>query len=208
MFYRINGSIGVLKDERLFCEKIAEHMTHEKGVEVIPLGETKEQLFDNILDKTFQAEALIQAIRDMAHLHEQGTLVDYSCNPYIYLCDMVKDISEEIKDLASATDPEYSDQELKPLSEYGKGKAGQEESLIAEMMDTAGKKHKIEGVVEPLIRLHERLQRKNNLNPPERRELSKDLKRSIDEILLGIGVAPIALKACYKQYLYHIEHEK
>jgi hypothetical protein len=66
----------------------------------------------------------------------------------------------------------------------------------------------LEGTVEPLVRINERLLSKNDLKASERKQLSKDLRRTIDDILLGLGVARIALKACYKTYVYGIEHQR
>ena len=122
MFYRINDSIGVLKDEKAFYGKIAEHMKYEKKVEVTPLAETREALFEKIVEKTFDIEALVSAIRDMANLHQQRTPMDYSCNPYLWLCGMMENASREIKTLANATDPEFADEELRPLCESEKEK--------------------------------------------------------------------------------------
>lgn len=113
MFYRINK----FKDVESFTAAIAEHMKYEKKVDVEPLADTRKELFEKIVDKTFELEGLISAIRDMGNLHMEGTVPDYDHNSYLELCGLINNLSNEISILADATDQDITEDYIRPLEE-------------------------------------------------------------------------------------------
>lgn len=114
LIYRINDSIGVLKDRKAFLGRIAEQMKFENGIQVVHLADNRQALFDKIINETFEMDALTEAIRTMATLHlQEGTLKEYTSDAYFRLCGMVEDRAKSLKTLASAT--ECAEDELSPL---------------------------------------------------------------------------------------------
>ena len=115
MYYKVNEIIGELGDTESFNGLIAECLEREGKVEVIPLAGTRKDLFDEIINKSYEIAGLVSAIRNMATLHQEGTLVDYNYNDYITLASLVKEHCDKIIFLAGATDPEEEGDYLKPL---------------------------------------------------------------------------------------------
>ena len=121
MYYAINNDIGVIKDVESFNTKIAEVLRHEGKVNIIPLAETREELFEEIYNRTFEIGSLVSAIRYMAALHQQeGTTVDYDYIDYLNLCEAIHRLLGDIETLATATEPGREENYLQPLMEASK----------------------------------------------------------------------------------------
>ncbi len=117
MYYAINNDIEIIKDVESFNTKIAEVLRHEGKVNIIPLAETREKLFEEIYNRTFEIGSLVSAIRYMAALHQEGTTVDYDYIDYLNLCEAIHRLLGDIETLATATEPGREENYLQPLME-------------------------------------------------------------------------------------------
>lgn len=115
MYYAINNDIGKIRDVESFNAKIAEIFKYEGKVTITPLAETREKLFEEICNKTFDIASLVFGIRNMATLHQEGTTVDYDFTDYINLASLIKEHCDRIIVLASATEPGREENYLQPL---------------------------------------------------------------------------------------------
>ncbi len=115
MYYAINNDVGIMKDVESFNGKIAEILKYEGKVNVIPLAETREKLFEEICNKAFDIDSLVSGIRNMATLHQEGTTVDYDYVDFITLASLIKEHCDMIIILAGATDSDGEDNYLRPL---------------------------------------------------------------------------------------------
>lgn len=117
MYYAVNNDVGVIKDIESFNSKIAEVLRYEGKVNIIPLAETREELFEEIYNRTFEIDSLASAIRHMAALHQEGTTVDYDYTDYLNLCEVIHRLLGDIEALATATEPGREENYLQPLME-------------------------------------------------------------------------------------------
>jgi hypothetical protein len=121
MYYAINDE--AIKNPESLNDKITEVLKHVKKVYVIPLAETREDLFEEIYNETFDVESLVSAVRLMAALHqEEGIVIGYNYVDYVNIVSLIKEKCDKIVLLASATDPELEEETLakiKPIKKEG-----------------------------------------------------------------------------------------
>jgi len=111
MYYAVNNE--VIKNPKSLNDKITEALKHVKMVTVIPLAETREGIFEEIYNETFDIASLASGIRQMAALHQQeGTTVDYDYVDYVNIVSLIKEKCDKIILLSSATDLELEKEEI------------------------------------------------------------------------------------------------
>jgi hypothetical protein len=112
--YRVNDSIGLIKDVATFSKVIEDKLRFEGVIHIEPLAESRKELFEKIVDNAFDITSLARGLVDIATLHQEGTTVDYDPITYIDIAHEIKAKCEKICILADATD--LSEKEyLEPL---------------------------------------------------------------------------------------------
>jgi hypothetical protein len=64
--------------------------------------------------------------------------------------------------------------------------------------------NRISDIANALIEINEALKTNKSLPGKDRQNLSKKLRKNIDNLFLLLGVAPIALNECYRGTRYHL----
>jgi len=114
--YRVNDSIGLIKDVDTLSKVIEDKLRFEGVIHIEPLAESRKELFEKIVDNAFDIESLARGLVYIATLHQQeGTTSDYSSITYIDIAHEIKAKCEKVCSLAEATELSEGKDYLEPL---------------------------------------------------------------------------------------------
>ena len=113
--YRVNDSIGLIKDVDTLSKVIKDKLRFEGKIYIEPLAESRKELFEKIVDNAFDITSLARGLVDIATLHQEGTTIDFDPITYIDIAHEIKAKCEKVCSLAEATELSEGKDYLEPL---------------------------------------------------------------------------------------------